>query len=193
MPSPQEILHNHTEEHHGQPSHYIDYEEICNYLITKKDEQKDHHDCKHKACPQSELYTGQEVFFHSYTKPNAYIESIITAPTTTPHNYIVEAWGRTCHWTQQHMHPINSDIPSLLARPNTHWHQSPEADQQLETTDHQQQPSTKASQISCTPKLQCPTATNSHPAVHCSTTTSHIPTFCCSPHLGSHAHSYSIL
>ena len=62
----------------------IDYKEVCNYLIVKKAEPKDHHDHKQNACPMSELYPGQEVLFLSPTKPNSYIEGIITVPETMP-------------------------------------------------------------------------------------------------------------
>ena len=37
---PREILHNCTEEYPGQPSHPIDYEQVRNYLLDKKEIQK---------------------------------------------------------------------------------------------------------------------------------------------------------
>ena len=36
LPLPREILHNHTEECPGQPSHPINYEQVRNYLLDKK-------------------------------------------------------------------------------------------------------------------------------------------------------------
>ena len=41
LPSPREILHNHTEEHPGQPSHPVDCEQVRNYLLDKKATQKE--------------------------------------------------------------------------------------------------------------------------------------------------------
>ena len=51
LPSPREILHNHTKEHPGQPSHPIDCEQVRNYLLDKKTTQKEYHDKSHNARP----------------------------------------------------------------------------------------------------------------------------------------------
>ena len=192
MLSAWKILHNCTEECPGQPSQPIDFEEVCNYLIAKKVKQTDHQDCKHNAQPLSDLYPGQEVWVHRPTKPNSYIEGTKTAPTTTPHSYIIKAQGRTCHQTWQHTCPINSDIPSPSQGP-THQHQSCEADPLPEASDHQQQPPANSFQPSHIPELQCPGALNSHPAAYHPITTSCIPTLHYSPSLKSLTHPTALL
>ena len=60
LPSPREILHNHTEEYPGQPSHPVDCEQVRNYLLDKKTTQKEYHNKSHNAGPLSELEPGQK-------------------------------------------------------------------------------------------------------------------------------------
>ena len=61
LPSPREILHNHTEECPGQPSHLVDCGQARNYLLDKKTTQKEYHDKSHNARPLSELAPGQKL------------------------------------------------------------------------------------------------------------------------------------
>ena len=111
LPSPREILHNHTEEHPGQPSHQVDYEQIRNYLLNKKATQKEYHDKSHNAKPLSELEPQQKVLFLSPREENQYIKGTITTKAPTPKSYYIEFKGKTyCH-TCQHIHTINTEIP----------------------------------------------------------------------------------
>ena len=65
LPSPREILHNHTEKRPGQTPHAIDYEEVRNYLLDKKSTQKRYHDQSHNVKPLPELKPGQKILFLS--------------------------------------------------------------------------------------------------------------------------------
>ena len=111
LPSPREILHNHAEEHPGQPSHPVDYEQVRNYLLDKKATQKEYHDKSHNAKPLSELEPGQKVLFLSPREENQYIKGTITTKAATPRSYYIESQGKTyCHiW--QHICTINTEIP----------------------------------------------------------------------------------
>ena len=61
LPSPQEILHNCIEAHPGKPSTPVDMEAVRDYLITKKNLQKEYHDKTHNAKSLLDLSQGQEV------------------------------------------------------------------------------------------------------------------------------------
>ena len=78
LPSPREILHNHTEECPGHPSHPVNYEQVRNYLLDKKATQKEYHDKSHNAKPLPELEPGQKVLFLSPRGKNQYIKGITT-------------------------------------------------------------------------------------------------------------------
>ena len=111
LPSPREILHNHTEEHPGQPSHPVDCEQVRNYLLDKKATQKEYHDKSHNAKPLSELEAGENILFLSPREENQYIEGTITTKAATPRSYHIECQGKTyCH-TYQHTCSINTEIP----------------------------------------------------------------------------------
>ena len=77
LPSPREILHNHTEEYPGQPSHPVNCEQVRNYLLDKKATQKEYHDKSHNTKPLSELEPGQKVLFSAPEKKT----SISKAPS----------------------------------------------------------------------------------------------------------------
>ena len=77
LPLPKDILHNHTEECPGQPSHPVDCEQVRNYLLDKKATQKAYHDKSHNAKPLSELEPGQKILFLSSREENQYIEGTI--------------------------------------------------------------------------------------------------------------------
>ena len=111
LPSPRETLHNHTEEHPGQPSHPVDCEQVRNYLLDKKTTQKEYHDKSHNARPLSELEQGQKILFLSPREENQYIEGTITTKAATPRSYYIECQGKTyCH-TCQHICTINIENP----------------------------------------------------------------------------------
>ena len=111
LPSPREILHNHTEECPGQPSHPVDCEQVRNYLLDKKATQKEYHDKNHNARPLSELEPGQKILFLSPREENQYIEGTITTKAATPRSYYLECQGKTCHHTCQHICTINIENP----------------------------------------------------------------------------------
>ena len=111
LPSPREILHNHTEEHTGHPSHPVNYEQVRNYLLDKKATQKEYCDKSHNVKPLPELVPGQKVLFLSPRKENQYIKSTITTKAATSRHYYIESQGKTYHCTCQHIHTINTEIP----------------------------------------------------------------------------------
>ena len=61
LPSPCEILLNCTDYKPGKPSTPIDFEQVRDYLITKKTQQKAHYDKGHKAQPLPDLVPTQDV------------------------------------------------------------------------------------------------------------------------------------
>ena len=61
LPSPRDILHNHTEECPGQPSHSVNCKQVRNYLLDKKVTQKEYHDKSHNTKPLSELETRTKI------------------------------------------------------------------------------------------------------------------------------------
>ena len=66
LPSPQEILHNRTQDCPGQPPHPVDFEEVRNYLITQKSTQKKHYDKRHNVRDLPELYPGLKSSRHQH-------------------------------------------------------------------------------------------------------------------------------
>ena len=110
LPSPREILHNHTNECLGHPLHPVDYEQVRNYLLDKKVTQKEYHDKNHNAKPLAELEPGQKVLFLSPREENQYIEGTITTKAATPRRYHIEFQCKTYHHTHQHIHTINTEI-----------------------------------------------------------------------------------
>ena len=135
------------------------------------------------------------MLFLTPCESDTYLEGTITAPVTTPQSYFMEAQERTYHQTQQHICPINSDIPSPFTRPDMHqdspFHDpictkiAPSQDclkptkQSIAADQHQQQTPAKSSQPSCIPKSQpsnrpenCPSVTF---AASCPASTSCIP------------------
>ena len=98
LPSPQEILHNHIEAGLGKPSTPVDLEAVRDYLITKKNLQKEYHDKTHNAKPLPDLSQGQEVLFLCSADPNQYIEGRVLAKAPQPRSYLLESQGKTyCH------------------------------------------------------------------------------------------------
>ena len=115
LPSPWEILHNHIEACPGKPSTPVDMEAVRDYLITKKNMQKEYHDKTHNAKPLPDLSQGQEVLFLSPADPNQYIEGTVLAKAPQPRSYLLESQGKTyCH-TRQHIHSLSN---AIIARPS---------------------------------------------------------------------------
>ena len=112
LPSPQEILHNCTEDRPGKPSQPVNFEQIRNYLIIQKEVQKDNYDQRHQAKPLPELWPGQEVLFlNPAENKSKYIQGTILSPSSTTRSYKIEANGRIyCH-TRQHICRINVITP----------------------------------------------------------------------------------
>ena len=50
----------------------------------------------------------------------SYLEGTIVSRANTPSSYIIESQGHRYRHNRQHIKPINTDPPSLLARPYTH-------------------------------------------------------------------------
>ena len=111
LPSPREILHNHTEECPGQLSHSVDCEQVRNYLLDKKATQKEYHDKSYDAKPLSELEPGHKVLFLGPREENQYVEGTITTKAATPRSYYIECQGKTYHHTCQHICTINTVNP----------------------------------------------------------------------------------
>ena len=169
-PSPREILHNRTQDWPGQPSHPIDFEEVRDYLITQKSVHKRNHNRIHNVKDLPELHPGQAVLFLSPADVNAYTESTITGPSTTPRSYIIEAQGRTyCH-NRQHIRPIHIDtVP--IPRPSAHQGNcilGPSAQHSPTSgppsTSSCQNIPVKHSKPSCIPTLKYPASTSHSPA-----------------------------
>ena len=111
LPSPREILHNHTGECPGCPSHPVNYEQVRNYLLDKEATQKEYHDKGHNAKPLPEEEPVQKVLFLSPREENQYIIGTITTKASTPRSYYKEYQGKTYHCTCQHICTINTEIP----------------------------------------------------------------------------------
>ena len=91
--------------------HPIDYEQVRNYLLDKKETQNKYHDQNHNVNPLPELISGQKVLFLSPKEENQYTEGTVSTKASTPRSYYVESKGKTyCH-TCQHICTINTDIP----------------------------------------------------------------------------------
>ena len=111
LPCPRKILHNHTEECPGQPSHSVDCEQVGNYLLDKKTTQKEYHDKSYNTRPLSEPEPGQKILFLSPREENQYIKGTITTKAATPRSYYIECQGKTYHHTRQHICTINIEKP----------------------------------------------------------------------------------
>ena len=121
MPLPREILHNRTIQHPSKPSQPIDMERVRNFLLSLKQCQCIQFDKVHGACALSELPPGQEVLFRSPTD-DKYIPGTIVNKATIPHSYIVEAQGKKCRRTREHLKPIHINLPPPA--PKSHSKQS---------------------------------------------------------------------
>ena len=71
-------------------------EAVRDYLITKKNLQKEYHDKTHNAKCLPDLSQGQEVLFLSPVDPNQYIEGTVLAKVPQPRSYLLESQGITC-------------------------------------------------------------------------------------------------
>ena len=111
LPLSREILHNHTEECPGQPSHPVDCEQVRNYLLDKKATQKEYHDKSHNAKPLSELEPEQKLLFLSPREKKQYIEGTITTKAATPRSYYIQCQGKIYCRTYQHICTINIKNP----------------------------------------------------------------------------------
>ena len=103
LPFLHEILHNHTDESSGQPSTPIYLEHVRDHLITKKTQQKNHHDKRYRTQPLSDLSPGQDVLFLSLTDQTSYLEGTILGPAHTPRSYLIEAQGCRYRCNRQHI------------------------------------------------------------------------------------------
>ena len=119
LPSPHEILLNHTDPKPGHPSTPINLEQVRDYLITKKSTQKHYYNTRHNTRPLPDLSPGQDILFLSRVDQMSYIKGTIVSRVSTPRSYIIEAQGRRYRHNRQHIKPINTDPPSPLARPYT--------------------------------------------------------------------------
>ena len=126
LSSPRDILLNRTEECPGRPSHPVDMENMCNYLISKKTTQKENHDKSHKVRTLPDIIPGQEVLFFSSPDPHQYIEGTITSCASAPRSYIIESQGRNYCCNCQHICPLHTPIPrpSTVEQPNVHTNSS---------------------------------------------------------------------
>ena len=125
LSSPCEILLNRTDPKPGHPSTPIDLEQVRDYLITKKSVQKHYYDKRHNTRPLPDLSPRQDVLFLSPVDQTSYLEGTIVSQANTPRSYIIESQGHRYRCNRQHIKPINTDPPSLLARPYMHTaHQS---------------------------------------------------------------------
>ena len=71
------------------------------------------------------LRPGRDVLFISPMDQVLYLEGTIVSQANTPRSYIIEVQGCRYRQNRQHIKPMNTDPPSLLARPYMHTaHQS---------------------------------------------------------------------
>ena len=90
-------------------------EAVRDYLVTKKNLQKEYHDKTHNAKPPPALNQGQEVLFLSPADPNQYIEGTVLAKAPQPRSYLIESQGKTYRRTCQHICSLsNAIIPGPL-------------------------------------------------------------------------------
>ena len=97
-------------------------EAVRNYLIIKKNLQKEYHDKTHNAKPLPDLIQDQEVLFLSPADPNQYIEGTVLAKAPQPRSYLLESQGKTYRQTRQHIHSLSNSIiprPSAPEQQNT--------------------------------------------------------------------------
>ena len=112
MPSPQEILHNRTFQWPGKPSTPVDMECVCNFLLLRKQSQKQHFGHAHNARELQQLDPGQEVLYLSPAE-NEYIPRTIIDKASTPCSYIIEGQGKHYHRTREHTRSIHLTTTSL--------------------------------------------------------------------------------
>ena len=70
LPSPHEILLNHTNYRTGKPLTPVDLEQIRDYLITKKSQQKVHYDKRHGAQQLDDLEPRTRCFISQSSQPD---------------------------------------------------------------------------------------------------------------------------
>ena len=73
---------------------------------------------KDRAWPLSDLESGQEILFLIPTDHISYLEGTILGHS--PRSFYIEAQGRKHGCNRQHIHPINTDIPSPFTIPPTY-------------------------------------------------------------------------
>ena len=84
-------------------------EHVWNFLLSKKQTQKEHFDRAHNARELEELKPGQEVLFLSPVT-DEYIPSTIIYKAPTLHSYIIEAQCKCYCRTRDHTRPIHLNI-----------------------------------------------------------------------------------
>ena len=96
-------------------------ENVRNYLLSWKQNQKVQIDTAHGTHELQELGSGQEVLFRSPGE-DEYIPGTVINRATVPCNYILEAQGKQYSKTREHLRPIQVNIPTIhinLPKPAT--------------------------------------------------------------------------
>ena len=117
MPSPCEILLNHTSYRPGHQPTHVDLDQVRDYLITQKSKQKFYYDKRHNAKLLNDIEPGQEVLFLSPLDHKSYIEGTVVSQAQEPRSYILEAQGHRYRRNRQQIHPITTHIDSPFTRP----------------------------------------------------------------------------
>ena len=120
LSSPCKILLNCTDPRSRQPSTPIDLEQVRDYLIAKRSVQKHYFDKRHNTRPLLDLSPRQDVLFLSPVDQTSFLEGTIVSQANMPRSYIIEGQGHGYRCNRQHIRPINTDPPLLLARAYTH-------------------------------------------------------------------------
>ena len=116
LPSPHEILLNHTNYRPGMPSTSVDLEQVRDYFITKKAQQKVQYDKRHRAQQLDDLEPGKDVLFLSPINQTSYLEGTVIGQAQMPRSYYIEAHGYRYRNSRQHICPINTHINSPFSR-----------------------------------------------------------------------------
>ena len=138
---PCEILHNCTDAHPGQPSVPIDLEQVRDYLITKTNQQKTHHDKRYRAQPLSDLSPGQDVLFLRCTDQPSYLEGTILGPAHSPRSCFIEAQGHR-HRSNREQFDLSTLTHHHLSQDHPHRRQEPDNNSVISGPSHISGPST---------------------------------------------------
>ena len=122
MPAPCEILHNRTIQWPGKSSQPIDLEQVRNFLISRRQAQCDQFNKSHGVQALSELPPGQEILFRSPAE-DEYIPGTRIEKAPVPQSYIIEAQGKRCCRTSEHLWPIHLNLPQVQQQQNPYRQQ----------------------------------------------------------------------